>query len=86
MIREAEGDAEALLKVKAAEAKGIELIKGAKADNAVLTIKAYEALAKVADGQATKIIVPTNITDLAATILTAAEIARPDAAVKPKKE
>ncbi|MFU8792821.1 MAG: SPFH domain-containing protein [Acholeplasmataceae bacterium] len=85
LIREAEGDAEALLKVKDAEAKGIELIKGAKADHAVLTIKAYEALAKVADGQATKIIVPTNITDLASTVLTAAEISRPDAAVKPKK-
>ena len=85
LIREAEGDAEALLKVKDAEAKGIGLIKDAKADNAVLTIKAYEALAKVADGQATKIIVPTNITDLASTVLAASEIARPDAAVKAKK-
>ena len=82
LIKEAEGEAEALLKVKQAEAKGIEVIKNAKADQAVLTIKAFEALAKVADGQATKIIVPTNITDLASTVVSAAEFARQE----PKKE
>lgn len=64
-IKIAEGEAEALLKIKEAEAKGIELLKGAKADSAVLTLKSYEALGKVADGQATKLIVPANLQDIA---------------------
>ncbi len=82
-IREAEGEAEAIYKLKEAEALGIKLIKDAAADQAVLTIKAYEALAKVADGQSTKIVVPTNITDLASSVMMAAEIAKSD---KVKKE
>jgi regulator of protease activity HflC (stomatin/prohibitin superfamily) len=82
-IREAEGEAEAIYKLKEAEALGIKLIKDSKPDEAVLKIKGYEALAKVADGQSTKIVVPTNITDLASSIMMAAEIAKGD---KPKKE
>lgn len=81
MIREAEGEAAALYKVKEAEAMAIKLIKDAKADQAVLKIKAYEALAKVADGQATKLVVPTDITDLASSIMMAAEFAK----TEPKK-
>ena len=64
-IKIAEGEAEAMLKIKEAEAKGIELLKAAKADSAVLTLKSYEALGKVADGQATKLIVPANLQDIA---------------------
>ena len=64
-IRIAEGKAEAMLKIKEAEAKGIELLKNAKADAAVLTLKSYEALGKVADGQATKLIIPSNMQDIA---------------------
>ncbi len=64
-IKIAEGEAEAMLKIKEAEAKGIELLKNAKADSAVLTLKSYEALEKVADGQATKLIVPANLQDIA---------------------
>jgi len=64
-IKIAEGEAEAMLKIKEAEAKGIELLKAAKADQAVLTLKSYEALGKVADGQATKLIVPANLQDIA---------------------
>jgi len=60
-IREAEGQAEAILKVQEATARGIELIKSAKADQAVLTLEAYKAMAKVAEGQATKIIIPSEI-------------------------
>ena len=56
-IKEAEGEAEALLKIKTAEAEGIRLLKDAKADQAVLTLKSFETLANVANGQATKIIV-----------------------------
>lgn len=64
-IRIAEGKAEAMIKIKEAEAKGIELLKNAKADGAVLTLKSYEALSKVADGQSTKLIIPANLQDIA---------------------
>ena len=64
-ILEAEGEAESILKVKEAEAAGIKLIREAAADNAVLTLKAYEALAEVSKGQATKIIIPSEIQGIA---------------------
>ena len=64
-IKMAEGEAEALLKLKQAEADGIKLLKEAKADQSVLTLKSYEALEKVANGQATKIIVPSNLQNVA---------------------
>ena len=64
-IKMAEGEAEALLKIKQAEADGIKLLKEAKADSSVLTLKSYEALEKVANGQATKIIVPSNLQNVA---------------------
>ena len=73
-IKIAEGEAEALLKVKEAEAKGIELLKAAKADSAVLTLKSYEALGKVADGQSTKLIIPANLGDVATFGSTIAEV------------
>ncbi|MCF7923918.1 MAG: SPFH/Band 7/PHB domain protein [Candidatus Izimaplasma sp.] len=60
-IREAEGRSEAILKVQGATAKGIELIKSAKADQAVLTLEAYKAMEKVSQGQATKIIIPSEM-------------------------
>jgi regulator of protease activity HflC (stomatin/prohibitin superfamily) len=75
-VLNAEGEATAILRVKEAEALGIKLIKDAGADHAVLTLKSLEALALVANGQATKIVVPTNITDIASTVLMAAEIAK----------
>lgn len=64
-IKMAEGEAEALLKLKQAEADGIKLLKEAGADQSVLTLKSYEALEKVANGQATKIIVPSNLQNIA---------------------
>jgi len=60
-IREAEGQAQAILTVQDATARGIELVKNAKADHAVLTLEAYKAMEKVANGQATKIIIPSEI-------------------------
>ena len=60
-IREAEGQAEAIVKVQQATARGLELIKEVKADHAVLTIEAYKALEKVSNGQATKIIIPSEL-------------------------
>jgi regulator of protease activity HflC (stomatin/prohibitin superfamily) len=73
-IRIAEGEAEALLKLKSAEAEGIKLLKEAKADKSVLALKSYEAMAKVADGKATKIIVPSNLQEIASAGMTLSEI------------
>ncbi|MBP3729440.1 MAG: SPFH/Band 7/PHB domain protein [Lachnospiraceae bacterium] len=64
-IREAEGQAAAILKVQQANAEGIRLIKDAGADQAVLQIKSLEAFAKASEGQATKIIIPSEIQGLA---------------------
>ncbi|MGD9605153.1 MAG: SPFH domain-containing protein [Bacilli bacterium] len=75
-VLEAEGEAKAILEVQTAKAKGIELIRHAGADQAVLTIKAYEALAEMAKGQATKIIVPSNLQGLAGTVASLVEIAK----------
>lgn len=76
MIREAEGEAEAILKVQQAKAEGIRLIREAGADQAVLTLKSFETLEKVADGQATKIIIPSELQNVAGLVKTAAEIAK----------
>ncbi len=61
MIKEAEGEAEALLAVYNANAKGIELVNKANPGPAYLTLKGFEALENLARGQATKIIVPSEI-------------------------
>ncbi len=73
-IREAEGEAEAILKLKTAEAEGIKLLKEAKADQAVLTLKSFEALSNVANGQATKIIVPSELQNIATLSTTVSEL------------
>jgi len=86
-IRHAEGEAQAILEVRKAEAegillireaeaKGLEMLKAAKPDSAVLTLKSYETLAKVADGQATKIIVPSELQNVAALATSIAEIVK----------
>jgi len=64
-IKRAEGEAEALLKIKQAEADGMKLLKDAKADDAVLRLKSYETLSKIADGQSTKIILPAELNGIA---------------------
>ncbi len=64
-IREAEGEAEAIAKVQSAQAEAIKMLNEANAGDAVLRIKALEAFAKAADGQATKIIIPSEIQGMA---------------------
>ncbi len=64
-IREAEGEAQAIIRVQEANAQGIKMIREAKADEAYLKLKSYEAMEKVANGQATKIIVPSELQNLA---------------------
>ena len=76
MIREAEGEAEAIRKVQQANAEGIRLIKEAGADQAVLALKSFEAMEKVADGKATKIIIPSELQNLSAAVKAAVEVAK----------
>lgn len=76
MIREAEGQAEAILKVQEANAQGIRFLKEAGADQSVLALKSFEAMTKVADGKATKIIIPSDMQDMAGLITSAVEIAK----------
>lgn len=63
-IREAEGEAQAILKVSEAKAESLKLLKEAKVDEAVLQLKSYDAMVEVANGQSTKIIVPSNLQNL----------------------
>ena len=83
-IKKAEGESEAIIKLKTAEADGIlklrkaeadglKLIKDAGADEATLKLRSYEALVKLGEGQATKIIVPSDIQNLAGTVTAIAE-------------
>ena len=64
-IREAEGQAEAIKSIQKANAEGITMLKEAGADESVLTLKSLEAFEKASNGQATKIIVPSNIQGIA---------------------
>ena len=75
-IKIAEGEAEALLKMKQAEADGIKLLKDAKADSNVLALKSFEALQNMANGQATKIIVPSDLQGIASLGITLSELTK----------
>lgn len=74
-IKEAEGQAEATLKIQQANADGLRMLKEAAPDNAV-QIKSLEAFAKAADGQATKIIIPSDIQGIAGLSKSIVEIAK----------
>ncbi|MDO5538981.1 MAG: stomatin-like protein [Eubacteriales bacterium] len=76
MIKEAEGQAEAILKVQQANADGIRFLKEAGADSSVLALKSFEAMTKVADGKSTKIIIPSDMQNMASLVTAAAEIAK----------
>ena len=73
-IKLAEGEAEAILKVQGATAAGIKLLKEARADKSVLALKQFETLEKVAEGQATKIIIPSDMQNMAGLVTTASEL------------
>ncbi len=64
-IREAEGEAAAILTVQKARAEGLRMIKDVQADAALIQLRSLEALEKVADGRATKIIIPSELQSLA---------------------
>lgn len=81
-IREAEGQAEAILKVQRATADGLRAIREAGADEAVIKLKSLEAFEKAADGRATKIIIPSEIQNLAGLVTSIKEIAAQPEAVE----
>ena len=76
MIKEAEGQAQAVLKVQQATAEGLRMIKEAEADESVLTLKSLEALTKVADGKATKIIIPSELQGIAGLVKSVVEVGK----------
>ncbi|NLZ80778.1 MAG: SPFH/Band 7/PHB domain protein [Clostridiales bacterium] len=75
-IREAEGEAEAIKSVAKANAEAITFIKEAAPDDAVIQLKSLEAFAKAADGQATKIIIPSEIQGMAGMLKSFAEVVK----------
>ena len=78
MITEAEGQAVAMERVFKAQALGIQMINEANPSKPYLTIEGYKALEKLADGQSTKIIVPSNLQDIAGTLSALGEVMKKD--------
>lgn len=77
-VLKAEGDAQAILEIQKATAEGIELIKKSAPDEGVLTLKSLEALGAMANGQATKIVVPSNLQGIASLATSLKEIIKDD--------
>ena len=77
-IKEAEGKADALLKLKTAEAEGIKILKDSAPDQKIITLKSLETLSDVANGQATKIIVPSDLQNIATIGTTIKEMIKDD--------
>ncbi len=75
-IREAEGEAEAIVNIQKATAEGLKMIKDVQLDKEVLPLKSFEAFEKAANGQATKIIVPSDIQSLAGLTTALTEIGK----------
>ncbi len=81
-IREAEGEAEAILKVQEATARGLEMIREAGADRAVIALRSLETLEAVSRGQATKILIPSELQNLAVLGTTLREMAADPASTR----
>lgn len=77
-IREADGEAQALLKIQQANANALKLLNEAQPSNKVLTLKSLEALKDVANGHATKIIVPSDLQNLSGLLPAAKELIEKD--------
>ncbi len=75
-IQKAKGEAEAILEVQQAKAQGLKMLREAQIDEATLRLRSLEAFEKAADGQATKIIVPSDMQSLAGMVTSAVEIAK----------
>ena len=75
-IQKAKGEAEAIREVQQAKAEGLKMLKEAGMDEKVLKLRSLEAFEKASDGQATKIIVPSDLQSLAGVVTSVAEIAK----------
>ncbi len=75
-IRKAEGEAEAILKVQEATSAGLKMLNEAQPTTEVLTLKSFEALAQVADGKATKLIIPSEIQNVSGLIASLSETSK----------
>ena len=75
-IREAEGQAEAIIAVQKATANGLQMIKQAIGEDGAIKLKSFEALEKVANGQSTKIIIPSELQNLASVISGISEVVK----------
>jgi regulator of protease activity HflC (stomatin/prohibitin superfamily) len=75
-IREAEGEAEAIIKVQKATAEGIRMINEAAPSKEVIAIRGLEALVQVGNGQSTKIIIPSEIQNIASLVTSVTELAK----------
>lgn len=84
-IREAEGEAQAILNVQEATAEGIRMIREAEADQAVLTLQGYDALKSMANGRATKLIIPADMEGLASLTASIKTIVEDDPETSTKK-
>ncbi|NLZ66196.1 MAG: SPFH/Band 7/PHB domain protein [Clostridiaceae bacterium] len=81
-IRESEGQAEAILKIQEATARGLQMIKDINADEGLIALKSLETMAKVADGRATKIIIPSKLQGLAGLAVSLNEMMKDDTDAK----
>ncbi len=73
-VQKAKGEAEAIMEVQKATAMGIKMLKEAGADESVIRLRSLEALEKVADGKATKLIIPADLQNMAGVVSAAAEM------------
>ena len=73
-IRKAEGEAQAILALQTATAEGLERIKAVQPDEGLIRLRSLEALEKVANGQSTKLIIPSDLQGLAGIVTTASEL------------
>ena len=75
-IMKAEGEARAILEINKAKAEGIKMLKDADADATVVKLKSLETFEKVSDGQSTKIIIPSDLQNMAGLVTTVKELAK----------
>ncbi|HAH62033.1 MAG TPA: peptidase [Treponema sp.] len=84
-IQKAEGEAQAIIEVQKATAQGLQMIKDVAADEALIRLRSLEAFEKAANGQATKIIIPSDIQNLAGIVTSVVEIAKDTKSAPVKK-
>ena len=75
-IREAEGQAQAILEIQEAKARGLQMIKDVGADDSVISLRGLEALERLGEGPATKIIIPSDLQGAASLATSIKEIVK----------